>query len=144
MPMIPTTRDTIFATLKSQGPMSIAEIAETLGWGRNRVCVCMCNARAKYPGQFFRVVRYEYQRGKAGREIPIYAAKRGADAPRPVLDIENDRERKRRWYRNHTAKVLAAHRQRRAKKAGRSAAPNPWAQLIPAENRAAALRNHSL
>lgn len=89
MPVKPVTRDAITAALKECGPMSVIELVDHLGWGRNRINACMTTARANHPGKFFRIVRYQLQVGVRGRETPVYAAGRGRDAPRPAFDQEH-------------------------------------------------------
>lgn len=109
MPVPPTTRDAITAALKECGPMSVPEIAEHLGLARNVINTCMTTARKRYPGKFFRIVRYRLQIGVSGRETPIYSASPGPDAPRPVFDKAEGR---RSHYQRNRAR-LAAERYRR-------------------------------
>ena len=66
MPVKPVTRDAITAALKECGPMSVIELVDHLGWGRNRINACMTTARANHPGKFFRIVRYQLQVGVRG------------------------------------------------------------------------------
>lgn len=130
MPKPPDTRDAITAALKECGPMTVPELAEHLGWTRNRVNTATTTARAAHPGKFFRIVRYISKHGVQGRETPVYAAGPGPDAPRPVFDDAHKLESKRRYYRNNRA-MWAASRKRRA---GQGAA-SPWSGLIPIQRR---------
>lgn len=132
MPIKPTTRDAIHAALREFGPMSSEDISQHLGWDRNRVVTCMSTARGYHPGKFFRIVRYEFQRGRAGREIPIYSATTGPDLPRPVLGDENRKEKQRRYYQNNRARIVAKTRARRGHG---GAAANPWLAILPTETR---------
>ena len=91
----------------------------------------IATARHERPGEFFRIVRYERQRGRAGREIPIYSHAGGTDAPRPDLSSrEHVRARQARYYQANRTLVLERFRARRGKPI------NPWGGLMPAERRA--------
>jgi hypothetical protein len=130
--MPPTTRDAITAALKECGPMSVPEIAEHLGLARNVINTCMTTTRKNHPGKFFRILRYERQRGRSGREIPIYSHAGGTDAPRPDLSSrEHVRARQARYYQANRTLVLERFRARRGKPI------NPWGGLMPSERRTA-------
>lgn len=109
MPMLPTTRNAITQALRECGPMSVPEICEHLGMARNRVNTAMTTARKTYPGRYFRILRYQLQRGQSGRETPIYSASPGPDAPRPAFD---PREGRRDYYQRNRSR-LAVERNRR-------------------------------
>ena len=126
MPVKPVTRDAVTAALKECGPMSVMELVDHLGWGRNRINACMTTARANHPGKFFRIVRYQLQVGVRGRETPVYAAGRGRDAPRPAFDQEHAKTVHRRNYLRNRAH-RAAQRKRRE-----GAPPASWLTwLVP-------------
>ncbi len=136
MPSKPVWRDLALSTLREHGPMSKADLAELLGENGKWAAAAIATARHEHPGKFFRVVRYEAQRGRAGREIPIYAAQPGADAPRPDFSSpEQRKDRQRRYYENNRAQILARTHARRHGPAG----TNRWmALLAPSDRRAAA------
>jgi hypothetical protein len=138
MPVPPITRDAITAALIECGPMSVMEIAEHLGWERNRVNTAITTARANHPGRFFRIASYRQQVGKQGRETPIYAAKRGQDAPRPAFDQAHITSRRHEYY-------LRTRAQRAIDRKKRYGAPaaNWLSGLVPIQQRAATPQ-HSL
>ena len=78
MPVKPVTRDAITAALKERGPMSVMELVDHLGWGRNRINACMTTARANHPGKFFRIVRYQLQVGVRGARDAGLCSRSGA------------------------------------------------------------------
>lgn len=131
MPTVPTTRNAITASLKECGPMSVMEIAEHLGMRRNRVNTAMTTARGRYPGKWFRIVRYRKQVGVQGRETPIYSASPGPDVPRPSFGEEHVREMRLDYYQRNRARLFVERRVR----AGFVSA-SPWAGLVPLERRA--------
>ena len=132
MPGVPIHRDLALRTLREHGPMSKAELVELLGPLGQAAGRAIATARHERPGEFFRIVRYEFQRGRAGREIPIYSHAGGPDAPRPDLSgPQHRRERQARYYQDNRTRLLARVRARRGK------APSPWGQLMPAERRSA-------
>lgn len=112
--------------LLALGPMSSVEIAAHLGWPRNRVEATVSMARTNHPGKFFRIVRYELQSGRQGREVSIYAAGPGPDAPRPDFGKAHKRAINRRYHQKHRA-IRAA--QRRARSSGALQA-TPWDGLL--------------
>lgn len=126
MPVAPTTRDAITQALKENGPMSVVEIMEATGFGRLQVNSCMTTARHNHPGRYFRITDYRRQVGVKGREIPVYAAGRGRDAPRPVFEKA---ESKRDYYLRNRA------RQATRRKAATGVYATPWAGLLPMERR---------
>jgi len=126
MPIKPTTRDAITQALREHGPMSVVEIMEATGFGRLQVNSCMTTARRDHPGRYFRITGYRRQVGVKGREIPIYAAGRGRDVPRPVFDRT---ETQRDYYLRNRA------RQATRRKATTGIYATPWAGLVPMERR---------
>lgn len=143
MPTKPIWRDLAIATLREHGPMSKAELVELLGTTGARAAAAIATARHENPGKFFRITRYEVQCGRAGREIPIYAAGGGVDAPRPdFASVEARKERSARYYRSNQARIIArTHARRRGPVSG-----NPWATLLaPSARRdvANAMRNRT-
>lgn len=133
MPGAPIHRDLALRTLREHGPMSKAALIELLGPLGKAAAGAIATARHERPGEFFRIVRYERQQGRSGREIPIYSHAGGPDAPRPDLSgPEHRRERQARYYQANRALVLERFRARRGKPI------NPWGGLMPAER-----RNHS-
>lgn len=126
MPRKSEWRDLALATLREHGPMSKADLAELLGPNGARAALAIATARHENPGKFFRVTRYEVQRGRSGREIPIYAAGGGADAPRPDFGIDAMKATQARYYRSNRARIIArVHARRRGPVSG-----NPWAALL--------------
>ncbi len=116
MPNKPIWRELAYSTLREHGPMSKADLIELLGPKGNAAAASIATARHEHPGKFFRVTRYDVQRGRAGREIPIYAAAPGADAPRPDFGTEQARkDRQRRYYQRNQAQILARTHARRGK-----------------------------
>lgn len=135
MPSKPVWRDLALATLRENGPMSKQELIELLGPTKGaRAGAAIATARHEQPGKFFRVVRYERQRGRAGREIPIYAAGGGKDAPRPDLStLEARRERDSLYYRRNRARIIAKlHAKRNSR-----VETNHWLGLLSPEDRRA-------
>lgn len=131
MPGVPIHRDLALRTLRKHGPMSKAELAELLGPLGKAAAGAISTARHQRPGEFFRIVRYDRQRGRSGREIPIYSHAGGQDAPRPDLGtLEHASERQARYYRANRQLVLARLHARRGKQS------SPWGALMPAERRA--------
>ncbi len=127
MPVPPITRDTITAALVEFGPMSVLEIMEATGFGRQRVNSCLNTARHDHPRTFFKIVDYQRNVGVQGREIPIYAAGPGRDALRPAF---KKKESQHAYYLRNRARVAV----RRKSNAG-YATPNPWAGLLPMQTR---------
>lgn len=115
--------------------MSKQELIELLGPTKGeRAGAAIATARYQQPGRFFRVVRYERQRGRAGREIPIYAAGGGKDAPRPDLStLEARRERDSLYYRRNRARIIAKLHAKR----GSRVEANHWLGLLSPEDRRA-------
>lgn len=132
MPSAPIYRELAIRTLREHGPMSKAELIEFLGPIGKAAARAIATARHERPGEFFRIVRYERQRGRAGREIPIYSHAGGQDSPRPDLSgREHARERQARYYQANRKLVLERFRARRGKPI------NPWGGLMPPERRTA-------
>lgn len=129
MPKPPVVRDAIVAALREFGPMSAAEISEATGLPRGKVNGSLTLARASHPGQFFRIVRWQLQVGRKGRETPIYAAETGKDARRPAFDDAHRKAASQRNYRANRARRAALRKQR----SGISA--SPWAGLVAMQSR---------
>lgn len=121
MPKKPVVRNAVIDALLSAGPMSTVEIAAHLGWPRHRVDGVLSMSRMNHPGQYFKIVRFELQIGRSGREIPIYAAGAGADAKRPTFDAAYRADYARNYHKRNRAKRAAQ------RKARISAIPaGPW------------------
>lgn len=129
---VPIHRDLALRTLREHGPMSKADLADLLGPLGEAAGRAIATARHTQPGKFFRIVRYERQRGRSGRTIPIYSAQGGKDAPQPDSTSEqHKRQRNQRYYQDNRTRLLARVHARRGK------ALNPWVQLMPADRRSA-------
>lgn len=130
MPAPPVVRDAITQALLELGPMSAVEIAEATGLPRGKVNASLTNARANHPGKLFRVIRWQLQVGRKGRETPIYAAETGKDARRPAFDEAHRKAANQRNYRANRARK-AAQRKRRE-----GVATSPWSGLVAMQSRA--------
>lgn len=86
-------REAIAEALQACGEASASRIAQVLGWRERLVCAAINRTRSKYPGQFFRVARFEWP-ATTGRTIPIYAAEAGEDASPLRASAERIRQRK--------------------------------------------------
>lgn len=126
MPQKPVVRNAVTEALLEMGPMTAVEIAAHLGWPRNRVETTISMARTNYPGKFFRVVKYELQVGRQGRETAVYAAGPGEDVPRPLFGKAHYRLVSQRYHQRNRA-LRAAQRRARNQKSSTS----PWAALLP-------------
>ena len=93
--------------------MTAVEVAEYLGWTRNRANGCIVHTRKSHPGKFFKVVEYRCQVVRQGRDVQVYAAGRGQDVERPPFDRAHTLQRGRDYYKRNRARYAAA-RQRRA------------------------------
>lgn len=126
MPTVPTTRNTITALIQEHGSMTAAEIADMLGWTRQRVNGCITQARIDHGTWFFRISAYRRQEGHGGREAPVYGLGPGKDAARPVMNsIEEHRARQAR-YRDRNRLVI--NMRNRARRSGTMA--HPFDQLL--------------
>lgn len=130
----PPIRTAVIAVLKTRGPMTVCEIAEELDWSIRRVHGVIANGRRLHPEKLFRVVAYKPSEGK---DLSVYAARPGKDAPREVDKRARQLARQTRYRKKHAAVVNARHRARRALKREQPTAVNPWMQLAPKELRGA-------
>ena len=128
MPAKPTSRSVVVALLRECGPLSAADVAEHLGWLRNRVNKTMGEARKRRPGLVFRIVRYELYPGRQGRETPIYAAEAGEDAKRPTFNQNRRLAQRRAYYWRNRAQISA-------KRYSKTSASNRWLGLVRIEDR---------
>lgn len=138
MPNKPIGRDLAYNTLREHGPMSKSDLAELLGPLGKVAANSIATARYEYPGKFFRVVGYDVQRGRAGREIPIYAAAEGPDVPRPNFKTKAAvKARQQRYYANNRAQIIARTKARRSAEKAPVLPNNQWLALLdPADRRA--------
>ena len=119
-------REAVIHILTNEGPMSISDIAESLGWIRDRVAKVVLSTRHEHKGKWFRIVGYHWQDNKQGREIPVYAAGGGEDRPRPQATKARHNAQKRAHYRRHSARINA---KAKIKRDGGVTENNPWLQL---------------
>lgn len=80
MPTIPTTRDAIRAALRTDGPMTAAELARALGRKVKTIDSALSCAR-RYGTKYIRITGYERRLGTSGRMAPVYDLGPGRDAP---------------------------------------------------------------
>lgn len=129
MPTVPTTRNAIIALIQEHGSMTAADIAEHLGWTRQRVNGAITQARIDHGTWFFRIAGYRRQRGRGGREAPVYGLGPGKDVARPVMNsIEENRKRQARYRERNRAVINLRNTARR------SSQINPFYQLIARTN----------
>jgi hypothetical protein len=125
-------RDPIVHLLKEAGPMTTIEIAEALDWERLHVTLAIQKARRSYPGEFFRIVRWQQQTGRWSMDHPVYAAQRGADAIKPKLDRKARNARNQKRYREKYGEAYrAAARIRERARRGVAIVNNPFLTLLP-------------
>jgi hypothetical protein len=124
MPSPSITRDAILDLIAREGPMTAAEITETLGRTRQSVTGSIVIMR-KYGAQYLRISSYRRQRGRQGSEAPVYALGPGKDAKRPdIRTNEEDRKRQAR-YRDKNRALIRLRQQKR-----RRGSVNPFLQLV--------------
>lgn len=134
----PPVRNAVIAVLKARGPMTVREIAEELDWPVSRVHAVVANGRRLHPEKLFRAVSYRRVKEGKGKDMAVYAAKPGKDAPRPAVDKDaRALERYARYRQRHNATINARQRAQRAQKRERPTAINPWMQLAPPSVRSA-------
>lgn len=121
MPTVPVTRSLILDLLREHGPMTSAQVAQELDWPRSRVNGCIAKARGDHGTRYFVIVGYHAQRGRGGREAPVYAPGPGKDAPRPVFE---EKKRQQRYRDKHRVLINLRSRVRRGK------AVTPFDQLF--------------
>lgn len=129
-PRVPA-REAVAASLRQHGPMTCAQLADAMDWPQPTVENTLVNARARFREQMFRVVGYLPPDKNGGTKTQnIYAAEKGKDVPRPVVDERRRRSKTRARYRlANRAQTNAAQRARYAKRKGRSVVPSHWAGL---------------
>ena len=113
MPAAPITRNAISKLLMHEGPMTAAEIAETLEFNRKRVDGSIVEARKRYGSEVFRITGYRRQVGIQGREAPVYAVGPGVDARRPRMDTKRDIQKIKERYREKYKYILRLRDQKR-------------------------------
>lgn len=119
------TRTALVQLLRDNGPMSAAELTERIELNRKTVNAAIISARKKYGTQFFRIVRYEFTRGRGGREVPIYDVGPGEDCRKPHMGQTAAKARHARYRKKMRHVLNARNRMRRGKTAA-----NPYQQLI--------------
>lgn len=111
--------------------MTATELAEYLGWESRKVTTTIGSTRWLQPGLVFRIVRYVPVTGRRSRDLAVYAAEAGPDAPKPTVNAAKRRKQTEARYRlKHRAIINARNQASSAAKRG-PAAINPWAQLAP-------------
>lgn len=130
MPAVPVTREAILAAIAAEGPMTAAELTEALGKSRQAIGGSI-NGMREHGTEFLRITSYRRQRGRGGREAPVYGLGPGQDAKRPVMDtLEESRKRQAR-YREKNRALIRLRTQKR-----RRGQVNPFAQLFTARKAA--------
>lgn len=109
--------------------MTATELAEYLGWKSEKVTSTISSTRWLLPEQVFRIVRYVPVTGRRSRDLAVYAAEAGADAPKPAVNAAKRRKQAEARYRHKHRAIINARNQ--ASSAAKRGAPtvNPWAQL---------------
>lgn len=132
----PINRSQVVAALEVAGQMTVAELAEYLGWESAKVSATIASTRWLLPEKVFRIVRYAPVTGRRGRDVAVYAAEAGLDAHKSAVNASKRRKQTEARYRkNHRALINARGRASSAAKRGTSAI-NPWAQLAAPQLRA--------
>lgn len=132
----PINRSQVVGALKAAGPMTVEEIAEHLGWKGKKVSTTIGSTRWLLPEQVFRIVRYVQVFGRRSRDVAVYAAEPGADAPKRPINVAKRRKQTEARYRDkHRAIINARNRASYAAKRG-EVVVNPWIQLAPPQLRA--------
>jgi len=132
----PINRSQVVDALKAAGPMTVEEIAEHLGWEGKKVSTTIGSTRWLLPEQVFRIVRYVQVIGRRSRDLAVYAAEPGVDAPKPPINAVKRRKQTEARYRDkHRAIINARNRASHAAKRG-VVIVNPWIQLAPPQLRA--------
>jgi hypothetical protein len=141
MPYEPINRRRIVAALQECGPMTRHELAEHLGWPVPKVGTTISSTRWLLPGQVLRIVGYRAVTGRYARDVAVFAAQSGPDAPKPAAKPKARRKETQARYRDkHRHAIQAKARIKRAQEAGRDVAINPWLQLAPPSLRSAMTR----
>lgn len=116
--------------------MTVAELAEYLGWKSEKVTTTISSTRWLLPEQVFRIVGYVQVTGRRCRDLAVYAAEAGTDTPKPAVNATKRRKQAEARYREkHRAIINARNQAGNAAKRG-TAAINPWAQLAAPQLRA--------
>lgn len=119
------TRTALVQLLRDNGPMSAAELTDMIKLKRKTVNASIISARDKYGTDFFCIERYEFTRGRGGREIPIYKAGPGTDVRKPAMGKAAEDGRQRRYREKHRHAINARNRTRRG-----NTPVNPYQQLF--------------
>lgn len=127
----PIHRSRIVAALQECGPMTVLDLADHLGLSKDIVGSCISSTRWLLPQQVFRAVRYQPVTGRRGRDLAVYAAEAGPDAPHRVDPAKRRKQSEARYRDKNRALINARSRTRDA------APPNPWLMLAPPALRSA-------
>lgn len=111
--------------------MTAKEVAEYLDLPQKIVNASIASTRWLLPQQVFRVVRHQPVTGHRGRDLAVYAAEAGADAPHHVNRAKRRKQVEARYREKHRASINARGRTLT------STPVNPWLQLAPPEIRGA-------
>jgi hypothetical protein len=125
----PINRSQVVAALKAAGPMTATELAEYLGWESRKVTTTIGSTRWLLPEQVLRIVRYVPVTGRRGRDLAVYAAEAGADAPKPAVNAARRRKQTEARYRHKHRAIINARNQASSSAKRGAPAINPWAQL---------------
>lgn len=106
-------RDAITEAIERDGPMTGAELADTLNVPRKQIDSSLAHARYEYGTKFFRISGYARQVGIGGREAPIYAIGPEPDEPRPKMNSKRDRKKIQERYRDKNRAVIRARDRKR-------------------------------
>ncbi len=122
--------------LRDCGPMTAERIGEELDIPTELITVTIQAARARRPGQSFRIVRYVSQIGRWSPAHCVWSASSGQDAERPPYDraarvSEWEARRRERHGESRRARMAIYNAARR----GRPVVANPYLQLVPVTSR---------
>lgn len=130
-------RQAIVAVLQEHGPMTMPDIADLLQLPRQQVSGAIRNARACHPEEFFRVVghrnpdKLDLDMGNKSR-WQIYAAEKGADAPRAKVNKNLRRKQTQKRYREKNKAIINARiRKYRSETKGSAPLLGMWHGLYP-------------
>lgn len=112
--------------------MTIHEIAEEASLPLDAVKRAITSTRYLHPEKFFRVVAYRPVTGRYAKDLRVYAAEPGADAPQRTKPAQREKARQARYRDKHRALINARARARKAKEK----ATNPWLGLANPGTRA--------
>lgn len=105
-------REAILALIGDEGPMTAAEITEALGITRRSVDSSIHEMR-DYGTKFLRITSYKRQRGRGGREAPVYGLGPGQDAKRPVMNTPEEAKKRQERYREKNRFILRVRQQKK-------------------------------